>query len=235
MKPRKELTETEFERLRKAELRKIREDQRKAKQIVEKHFSDCPRALVGEDYMFLTPKWLLNTSFISIIPHQAKNEGKNIHDRVDRIERLIRDLLTEYQQIPFQARMDGNAGWSILRLYHDFIGEAPRDIRTVDGEPLFPRKQGYLAAYRDRLSEKTHLMHHNQRDDEFAEKVNLIRAARDYWHKWRGTEAPLQASKGKYVAFVHDLIQLCEKEWSVEASMRAYRNYVRGQGNRRKS
>jgi len=235
MKPRKELTETEFERLRKAELRKIREDQRKAKQIVEKHFSDCPRALVGDDYMFLTPRWLLNTSFIKIIPYQAKNEGKSIHDRVDRIERLIRDLLTEYQQIPFQVSMGNSAEMALFRLYHDFTGETPKDIRFADGEPWFPRKLGHLAALRDRLAKKTHLMHHNQRDDEFAEKVNLIRAARDYWHKWKGTEAPLQASKGKYVAFVHDLIELCEKEWSVEASMRAYRNYVRGQGNRQKS
>ena len=208
----------------------------RARQIVQKYFADYPRALTGDDYLFLTPRWLLKTDFIPVTPYQEKHKGENITARVNKIERIIRQLLSEYEQLPFQARMGNKAEMSIYRLYHDFTGEAPRDIQTVDGEPWFPEKLGHLAACREKLS-NIHAMHHHQRDNEFAEKVSLIRAARDHWHKWTGKEAPLKASKGRYVDFVGDLIEMCskEEEWTVEETMNAYARYVKGEGNQLKT
>lgn len=233
MMARSRLTAEEIEELREIETDQEREKNREAKRIVQEYFPEYPRAIGEGEYIFLTPRWLLATDFIRIIPEKHAQEGVSATDRIDKIESLLKELLQEYERLPFQLKMGNAAEKLLFQVYHDFTGETPRDIRNLDGEPWYPEKTGYLKICRSKFS-NIHVMHHHQRDHEFDQKVSLIKAARDYWKKWTGKEAPLKGSNARFAGFVSELIILCGKDWTEENAMRAFDTYQKGEGNRRK-
>ena len=208
-----------------------RPDHRAARRIVEKHFPNYPRAISEREYIFLTPRRLLATSFVPVIPEKRKHEGKSASERIDRIEEIFEELLAEYERLPFQVSMGNQADMALYRAYNDFTGKMPRDVCNVDGEPWFPEKEGHIEKCRRKLADM-HVMHHHQRDSEFDQKVSLARSARDYWHKWTGREAPLKGDNEAYKAFLADLIEMCgrENDWTADNLMRTFHTYQKRRG-----
>lgn len=180
---------------------------------------------------FLTPEWLTTGVFTGAI------DKSNVEERLDRIEKLIRNLDSEYRKLPLQVRKHlevgarGSLQQQIQYIHYDLTGEIPsfgsEVMRNVYSE-LMPRKKGAIAQMRDRV-EGLFSMHHTQRDNEFMQKVQLVDCGRRLWKELKEQEPPLVPSDGTaFHALIADLIVMAGKDWDAITCCKKHRDFSKG-------
>lgn len=204
------------------------EEKVKAQSLLSKHFPnyDWTDREHEFDADFVSKAWLTAGSLVEAV------DKKTVERRLKNIECLINELWREFHALPLKVRgHESEDLWRrIMSINHDLTGQTPfvstsNDVQSVYDSAM-PRKKGFIRVMQERVN-AFFAMHHNARDAEFAAKVQLSRNAADLWNKYKNQNPPIKPAHGtSYYNFVADLIQFAEKDWSVDATVRAYRSFI---------
>ena len=203
------------------------EEMQKGRKLLLKHFPSYQwkeRELSHEAH-FISKSWLTAGSLVDAI------DQKQVLERLDKIERLTNELWKEYHALPLRVRghKTDDLWRRIMDITYDLTGKTPLVSSVKDDQALYdrlmPRKKGILGLMRERAT-SFFKMHHNQRENEFARKVQLVQHANDLWVRYAGKKPPLKPSDGSYYKFIEAMIEVAGKKWGVDKTVEAHRKYL---------
>lgn len=203
------------------------EEKWRGRKLLQEHFPkyDWTEHELDFEAHFVSASWLTAGSLVEAI------DRKRVLERLDKIESLTNQLWTEYHALPLTVRGHQTEDlWRrIMEITYDLTGKTPVVHADMKFQSTFdrgmPRKKGILALMRERAA-SFFKMHHNQRENEFPQKVQLVQHANDLWVRYARKKPPLKPSNGSYYKFIAAMIEIAGKEWSVDKTVEAYRKHL---------
>ena len=197
------------------------EEKRQGRTLLQKHFPkyDWTERELDFQAHFVSASWLTAGSLVEAI------DRKQVLERLEKIESLTNELWKEYHALPLKIRghETENLWQRIMDVKYDLTGKTPfvtpdRVLQSVYDRGM-PRKKGILALMRERAASFFN-MHHNQRENEFARKVQLVQNANDLWVRYAGKKPPLKPSSATaYYNFIASMIEVAGNRTSTLPSL----------------